>query len=324
MIIHYQPSQKKLLPKIKPTNKQLELFYEDMRNMKKKSFSLDANIRKELMNKTVLITGGAGSVGSALTKKILEYPVRTVRVLDIDEYSLFKLKRKINDPRLRLLLGSILDKERIEMAGNKTDIIIHTAAVKNIEISEFNPIETIDVNINGTANMIKMSIRNKPQKFLNVSTDKAADAATLYGATKQLSERVTSWAGYHIEGIKFASVRFGNIIESRGNVFEIWNEEFKNNKPLSITHPAMNRYFFHIDEAVNFILKCLLLMDKGEIFVPKMKSYNIKDLANKISKKHKIIGLRQGEKMEEILIADSEKHTAEEKDDMWIIKQYAH
>lgn len=279
-------------------------------------------LNKELRNKTILITGGAGSLGTALTKRLLEYPIKTVRVLDIDEYGLFKLKRVVSDNRLRLLLGSVLDKERIEMAGNNVDIIIHAAAVKNLEISEFNPIETIDVNINGIVNMIKMAMRNKPKKFLNISTDKAAEASTLYGATKQLGERLVSWSGRHIEVTKFASVRFGNIIESRGNVFEIWREEMSKNLPLSITVPSMKRYFWHVDEAVDFILRCLPLMKEGEIFVPKMKVYSIKELATKFSKKHNIIGLRQGEKIDEVLLSEAEKRSAQERKDMWVIKQY--
>jgi len=281
-----------------------------------------AAITKELRNKTLLITGGAGSVGSVLVKKILEFPVKTVRVLDIDEHALFRLNRSVNDKRLRLLLGSITDKERVEMAGYQVDIVLHLAAIKNIEISEFNPIETIDTNVIGMINLLKMSMRNKPKKFLNVSTDKAAESTTLYGTTKQICERLTSWAGIHMEYIKFASIRLGNVIETRGNVFEIWNEEKKNNKPLSITHSKMERYFFHVDEAVDNILKCLLLTNLGEIFVPKMKSFKIKDLASKISKKQKIIGLRQGEKLEEILITEEEKKNAQEKNNMWIIRQY--
>jgi len=281
-----------------------------------------AAITKELKNKTLLITGGAGSVGSVLVKKILEFPVKAVRVLDIDEHALFRLNRSVNDKRLRLLLGSITDKERIEMAGYQVDIILHLAAIKNIEISEFNPIETIDTNVIGMINLLKMSMRNKPKKFLNVSTDKAAESTTLYGTTKQICERLTSWAGNHIEHTKFASIRLGNVIETRGNVFEIWNEEKKNNKPLSITHSKMERYFFHVDEAVDNILKCILLTNLGEIFVPKMKSFKIKDLASEISKKQKIIGLRQGEKLEEILITEEEKKNAQEKNNMWIIHQY--
>ena len=282
---------------------------------------MDKKLEKELKNKTILVTGGAGSVGAVLVKKILQYPVTQVRIIDIDEHALFKLKRLISDNRIRLLLGNITDKERIEMAGQDVDIVIHAAAIKNIEISEYNPIETIDVNINGTINMIKMTMKNNPKKFLNVSTDKAVNSSTIYGASKLITERITSWAGIHLNPpTKFASVRFGNVIESRGNVFEVWNNELEAKQPLSVTDPEMERYFFHVEEAADFILNCLPLIDGGEVFVPKMKNYKIKDLAKKISKNYKIIGIRRGEKMNEVLMTDEEMKEAVEKDNMWIIK----
>ena len=245
--------------------------------------SIGKKISKELQNKTILVTGGAGSIGSHLVKEILNYPVKSVRVLDIDEHALFRLNRDVNNSRLRPLLGNILDKDRVEMAGNGVDIIFHLAAIKNIEISEFNPIETIDSNVIGTVNVIKMAMKNKPKKFLNISTDKSVASSTLYGATKLLGEKLTSWAGIHLIPTKFATIRFGNVKESRGNVFEIWDDEVQKNKPLSITHPSMERYFFHINEAVDFILSCLPLINKGEIFVPKMKMYKISKLASKIT-----------------------------------------
>jgi len=287
---------------------------------KKKKINSKTNLRKILKGKTILVTGGAGSIGSFLTTKLLEFPIKAVRVLDIDEHALFRLGRSINDTRLRLLLGNLLDKERIELAGKNVNIIIHIAAVKNIEISEYNPIETIDTNINGTVNLIKMAIRNKPQKFLNISTDKAAEPSTLYGATKQIGEKLVSWAGTHIPETDFGTARFGNVIETRGNVFEIWDYEAKHNLPLSITNPSMTRYFFHVNEAVDFIFQCLPLMKKGEIFIPKMKLYKIKELASKISKKHKIIGLRYGEKMEELLISKNELNSSTERKNMWIVQ----
>lgn len=291
-------------------------------NKMKKKMRYRSNLIKELKNKTVLITGGAGSIGSALTKKLLEFPIRAVRVLDVNEHALFLLKRSVNDRRLRPFLGSILDQERVDMASNNVDIIIHTAAVKNIEITEFNPIETIEVNTIGTVNLIKSAIKIKPKKFLNISTDKAVEPTTLYGTTKQLSERLTSWAGATSITTKFATIRFGNVIESRGNVFEIWQNELKNNKPLSITDQSMRRYFFHLDEAVDAILESLPLIDKGEIIVPKMKVYSIKDLASKISKKHNLIGKRQGEKIFEVLLSKTERKNAIERKNLWIIKPY--
>ena len=284
---------------------------------------INAKINRELKNKTVLITGGAGSIGSELAKKILEFPVSSLRIFDVDEHALFQLGKSIKDSRLRLLLGDTQNADRVDMAGTGTDIVIHLAAVKNIEITEFNPIETININVNGTVNMIKMAIKNKPSKFLNISTDKSVESSTLYGTTKQLGERVISWAGHHIETTKFASVRIGNVIESRGNVFSVWKEEIKNKKLISITEPKMKRYFFHVNEAVEFILNCIPLITEGEIYVPKMNSYAIKDLADKTSKKQKIIGIRQGEKIEEILITKDEKNMAIEKKNMWIIRPYA-
>ena len=287
-----------------------------------KQISKKPQLTKLLKNKVVLITGGAGSLGSAITTEILNYPVKSIRVFDNNEHSLFKLKRSINDRRVRFLLGSILDKDRIDLACSDVDIVIHTAALKNIEITEYNPMDTIDVNVNGFMNMIKSVIKNKPKIFINISTDKVAESSTLYGNTKQLGERLTNWAGPHILTTKFASVRLGNIIESRGNVFEVWNEQLENKQPLTITDPKMNRYFFHMNEAIEFILKCMTKVNRGEIFVPKMKLYNIKKLALKISKNLKVIGPRQGEKLEEILITEEEKRISQEKTDMWIIQNY--
>jgi len=280
-------------------------------------------IKNELQNKIILITGGAGSIGSALTKELINYPVKSIRIFDNDEYSLFQLKQSLNSSKIDLLLGDILDKDRIDFAVKDVDIIIHTAALKNIEITEYNPFQTIDTNVNGTVNLLKMAIKHKPKKFINISTDKVVESSTLYATTKQIGERLTSWAGKHMKNTKFATIRFGNIIETRGNVFEVWKKQSGNNQALTITDPKMKRYFFHMDEATNFIIQCLVQMKTGEIMIPKMKLYNIKDLATKISKKQKIIGFRQGEKLQEILITDEEKKNAQNKENMWIIKQYS-
>lgn len=283
----------------------------------------EIKLKKILKNKVVLITGGAGSIGSSLAKTLLNYDVKSVKVFDNNEHALFKLTHSLDDKRIQPLLGDILNKDRVELAVLGSDIIIHTAALKNIEITEYNPIETIDVNVNGTINLLKSIIKNKSQIFINISTDKVAESSTLYGTTKQLGERLTNWAGPHISTTKFATVRLGNIIETRGNVFEVWNEQIENKLPLTITDPKMKRYFFHMNDAIDFILQCLLHVNKGEIFVPKMKLQKITDIASKISKNQKIIGARQGEKLQEILITDDEKKLSKETDNMWIIQNYS-
>ena len=281
----------------------------------------EKKLEKELKNASILIVGG-GSIGSQLAKKLLEYPIHSIRILDIDEYALFKIKKNLNDNRIRYLLGNILDKDRVYLAMKDVDIVIHTAAIKNIEISEFNPIETIEVNINGTVNLIKKSMELYPKKFLYISTDKAAEPSTLYGTTKQIGERLVSWAGSHNVKTKYGTIRFGNVFETRGNALEIWREQKNEKIPLTITEPNMERYYFHMDEAIDFILECIIKTNRGEIFVPKMKSYLIKELASKISERHKIIGIRQGEKIKEVLITESEKENAKENKNMWIITQY--
>lgn len=281
---------------------------------------LEKKLKNELKNKVILVTGGAGSIGSELVNRLLKYPVKSVRVLDINEYELFNLKRQNNNPKLRLFLGNVNDSDRVEIACNGVDIIFHLAAVKNIEISEYNPLETINTNITGIINLIKMTIKNKPKKFINLSTDKAANPTTLYGSTKQIAEKLTSWAT--TKQTKFASIRFGNVLDTRGSVFELWRKEAKNNQPLSITDNKMERFFIEKDKAITCILKCMLLANDGEIFVPKLQSFKIIDLANSISKKHKIIGLRYGEKINELLITEQEKRIAKETSEMWIIKQH--
>ena len=283
----------------------------------------EIKLKRILKNKVVLITGGAGSIGSSLAKTLLNYNVKSVRVFDNNEHALFKLSHSLNDKRIQPLLGDILNKDRVELAVFGSNIIIHTAALKNIEITEYNPIETIDVNVNGTINLLKSIIKNKSNIFINISTDKVAESSTLYGTTKQLGERLTNWAGPHISTTKFATVRLGNIIETRGNVFEVWNEQIENKLPLTITDPKMKRYFFHMNEAIDFILQCLLHVNKGEIFVPKMKLQKITDIASKISKNQKIVGARQGEKLQEILITDDEKKISKETENMWIIQNYS-
>ena len=188
-------------------------------------------------NKVILVTGGVGSIGSHIVKTLLKYNPKQIRVFDIRETELVDMQRElINHNNLSFLLGDIRDKERLNFAMKKVDMVFHAAALKHVPACEYNPFEAVKTNVYGTQNMIDAAINNNVGRVVNISTDKAADASTLYGTTKQLGERLTSWAGAHIQSSKFASVRLGNVMETRGNVFEIWKEESENNQPLSIMY----------------------------------------------------------------------------------------
>ncbi|MBI4128402.1 MAG: SDR family NAD(P)-dependent oxidoreductase [Parcubacteria group bacterium] len=271
--------------------------------------------------RTVLVTGGAGSIGSAVVTRILEAPVHALRVFDVNEDALFKLGRRVNkDSKMRLLLGDIRDRERVKMAIRGVDTVLHLASVKNIEVSEYNASEACRVNIEGTINLIETCLKASVDRFLTVSSDKAAKYSTLYGATKYIQEKLTSWAASISDETVFASARFGNVVETRGNVFEVWRKENSEGKPLSVTHPDMKRYLWHLSEAAEFIVNRVEDMENGYIYVPKMKEHSILELAKQYGKtgSFSIIGLRPGEKIREDLMFDFEK--GEDRDTYWAIK----
>lgn len=272
-------------------------------------------------NKTVLVSGGAGSIGSAVVKKLVEFDVHSIRVLDNNEYALFKMKRSLENPKLRLLLGDIRDRERVEMAVDGVDIILHFAAVKNIEISEYNPIEAIKTNVDGTINLIEASLKSRPERFLYISSDKAVSYTSLYGATKFLGEKLTIWANKIQDRTLFSCARLGNVYESRGNVFELWDEQKARGEPLTLTHPDMRRFFMHLDEATHFIISAVEMMKGGEIFVPQMKEEQILELAKKLYGNNiKFIGPRPGEKIREELMTPEERKIAKEENGIWVIR----
>lgn len=269
---------------------------------------------------TFLITGGGGSIGSALAKGILErYNPASVRIFDNNDYLLAKIQREIDDSRLRCLLGNVQDYQRLEMATEGVDYIFHLAAIKDVSVTEYNPIETIKTNIMGIVNLIECCLRSKPKKFINVSSDKAIGFSTLYGATKFISEKVTLW-GHQVSYPKtiFSCIRLGNVIETRGNVFEIWREQASRGEPLTVTDPDMKRYFMHIDECVNHILRVFELAEGGEIFVPTMTEFRVIDFAK--TDKIKIIGRRKGEKLHEALMSEDEKKRARRTGELWVIR----
>ena len=265
-------------------------------------------------------------MGVALIEKLLLEEPHAIRVFDNNEDSLFKLKRKLGGNKcLRLLLGDLRDRFRVDLAMNGVDIVYHLAAIKNIEIAEFNPTEVIQTNIDGTVNMILSALEHKPKYFVLISSDKAVDFTSLYGATKFAQEKLTLWGQQISDHTKYSVIRFGNIMETRGNIFDIWRIEKEAGRPQPITHPDMMRFFIPLERAVNIIVELTKIMEGGEIFVQISDEYKILDLAKKISCDTTIIGMRDGEKLRESLISDSEKERAseislEDGERVWVIK----
>lgn len=283
-------------------------------------------------NKNVLITGGAGSIGSELVKKLLCTEVRTIRVLDNNETGLHDLQLECNDERIRLLLGDITNPKRLIRAMENVDVVFHTAALKHVPICEYNPFEATEVNVTGTQNCIDAAIANNVDKMIFISTDKAVSPYSVMGATKLVAERLTIAANKYSNSTKFSCVRFGNVLNSRGSVIQIFKKQILNGEPVTITDSDMTRFFMTIPQAVDLILKCSTESEKGEIFVLKMPAINIKDLAlamikycnevynTKIDPEMITIGIRPGEKIYEELIIDDEKGKLEDRDDYFIIK----
>jgi len=276
-----------------------------------------------IANATVLVTGAGGSVGSVLVKELLKRNASKVQAFDIDEYSLVKLDTEIRNSGLsgmETFLGDVKDASDVERAVRGCSTIVHLAAVKMVDISSYHPIPCIRTNIDGTVNVLSEALKQPSvDKLLFVSSDKAVDFASAYGATKFLGERLTLWAN-SLRRAKISACRFGNVIESRGNVFEIWGEQKEKGQPLTVTHEKMERYFWHVGEAVSFILKTLEIMKGGEIFIPKMKLFNVIDLAREVSRQVRLIGARPEEVLKAKLYADYEEGLLEDLGDMWVIR----
>ncbi len=268
-----------------------------------------------LNNKNILITGGTGSFGYALTKKILkDFPkVKRLVIYSRDEFKQFKMSEKFNKKReqdiLRFFLGDVRDKERLKIALNDIDIVIHAAALKQVPAAEYNPLEFIKTNVLGAQNVVESCLLNNVSSVIALSTDKAAAPINLYGATKLCSDKLFV-AANNIKGkkkIKFSVVRYGNVAGSRGSVMPLFLSQ-KKNKELKITDKEMTRFNISLDNGVNTVLWCLKNMIGGEIIVPKLASYRIIDLAKAISPniKLKFIGKRPGEKIHEEMITQSD------------------
>jgi len=275
-------------------------------------------------DKNILITGGTGSFGKKYTKIILkEYNPNKIIIYSRDEFKQFEMKQTFNDKKMRYFIGDVRDKERLIRAMEDVDIVIHAAALKHVPVAEYNPMECIKTNINGAENVIDAAIKNKVEKVIALSTDKAAAPINLYGATKLASDKLFVAANNMVgkRKTRFAVVRYGNVIGSRGSVLPFFVNLIKNGtKELPITHPEMTRFLITLEEGVRFVLKNFERMKGGEIFIPKLPSMKMVDLAKCLAPELdiKIIGIRPGEKLHEVMITRDDSII--EFDDHFVIK----
>lgn len=273
-----------------------------------------------LAGKNILITGGTGSLGTALAEKLLSLNVDTVRIYSRDENKQILMEEKFNDDRMRFLIGDVRDKERLRRAVENIDIVIHAAALKHVPVSEYNPFEAIKTNINGSQNVIDVSMDEQVELCLAVSTDKAVSPLNLYGATKLAMEKLFIGAN-HYKGkrrTKFSCVRYGNVLGSRGSVIPKFVEQIRSKREITITDPSMTRFNITMDEALKLILHAIKFSKGYEVFIPKLRSYLLSDLIlalkeiSSIPFKQKKIPIRNGEKMHELLLNQYEtKYTVE-------------
>tara|TARA_Y100000590_G_scaffold14377_1_gene17286 strand:- start:1887 stop:2900 length:1014 start_codon:yes stop_codon:yes gene_type:complete len=263
-------------------------------------------------NKNILITGGTGSFGKKFIEIVLKkYNPKKIIVYSRDEQKQYQLQNKWKHKShvLRFFIGDVRDLDRLKTALRNVDIVIHAAALKHVAIGEYNPFEVVKTNVIGANNIIEACMRNNVQKVVALSTDKASSPVNLYGATKLTADKLFVAANYYRgnKNIKFSVVRYGNVMGSRGSVIPFFlNQTNKNFLP--ITDKNMTRFNITLNEGINFVILCLKNMWGGEIFVPKIPSYKITELAKAISpsSKLKIIGIRPGEKIHEEMISSSE------------------
>ena len=277
-------------------------------------------------NKMVLVTGGTGSFGKKFIQILLkEYPIKRLVVYSRDELKQEEMRTMYGfaDKRIRFFIGDIRDKNRLDRAFVGIDIVIHAAALKQVPTCEYNPIEAIRTNINGSENIINAAIDRNVKKVLALSTDKAVSPINLYGATKLVAEKLFIQGNNYssFDGTKFSCVRYGNVVGSRGSVVPLFQHQKKNGL-ITITDTRMSRFWLTLEQGVRFVIRCVEQMNGGETFVPKIPSMKITDLAKVIApnSKIKIVGIRPGEKLFETLISENEAPNTYEFNDMYIIK----
>lgn len=273
--------------------------------------------------KNILITGGTGSFGKKYTEIILsKYKPAKIIIFSRDELKQYEMAQSFNDKCMRYFIGDVRDEQRLIEAMDGVDIVIHAAALKHVPVAEYNPMECIKTNIDGAQNVIKAAIKNNVEKVIALSTDKASGPINLYGATKLASDKLFV-AANNIVGKKktrFSVVRYGNVVGSRGSVVPFFKKLIDEGATeLPITHEDMTRFLITLEEGVNFVLKNFERMHGGEIFIPKIPSMKMTDLAIALAPNlpHKIIGIRPGEKMHEVMITENDNVV--EFDDHYVI-----
>jgi len=289
-----------------------------------------------LQNKNILITGGTGSLGRELVREVLKHNPKVVRVFDVDETEQFEFHHELKEHEntVRFLLGDVRDRERLIHATEDVDIIFHTAALKHVMACEYNPFEAVKTNILGIQNVIDAAIANYVEKIIFTSSDKAVNPSNTMGATKLLAERLMTAANYYKgkRNCTFSSVRFGNVMGSRGSVIPLFEQQIKAGGPVTVTDMEMSRFMMSMSQAVELVFMSVELAQGGEVFIFKMPTVNIMDLAEVLVEElapqygHnvedidvKIIGTIPGEKMYEELMTEDEATRSLEREDMFII-----
>ena len=288
----------------------------------------------ELTSHNVLVTGGCGSIGTELITQILKRKPDTVRVIDTNESGLFNLQRQFDDDRLRFLIGNIRDSERLRRAMEGIDTVFHAAALKHVELNEYNPFETIQTNVVGTQNLVRAALDEGVDTFVAISTDKASTPVSVMGATKLLSERLVVAANAYKGDAEtsFGCVRFGNVLGSAGSVVPLFKNQIADGGPVTVTDPDMTRFIMPISEAADLAIRAQDRMTSGEVFVLKMPTMRIGDLADVMIEYYApqmgqdpdeieidIIGARPAERVHEKLISEEESETTYDLGDMFAI-----
>lgn len=278
--------------------------------------------------KKILITGGTGSLGQALTNRLLKSKVDTIRIFSRNENNQVTMQGKFNDSRLRFLIGDIRDLSRLKMAMEDIDIVFHAAALKHVPIIEYNPFEGIKTNVIGSQNVVDACLHENVETAVCVGTDKAVSPLNTYGATKLLMEKLFVTAGNYVDRkkhkTKFIALRYGNVFGSSGSVVPILIKQIKNKKKITITDPKMTRFSITMDEALDFILQSTKEGYGSEIFVPKLRAYSIMDLKDALvdlfgNTGVEAIGIRPGEKLHEVLINNDEMRQVWEFNNKYLI-----